>query len=424
MSDILYTEDLHHIRREFHRDPEPSWCEFTTTARILEILENCGVETIYFGADALDRDSRADLPPAEVINDWYTRAESTGIDDELLDAMADGMTGCIAVIGSGDDPVIAVRVDIDALPITESTADSHRPAIEGFRSNNDGYMHACGHDAHTTIGIGLLDRLVETQFEGTVKVLFQPSEEVAGGASAMVGAGHLDDVDHLIAIHVGLGLPTGAIVAGYSDFLAISHLSATFHGDSAHAGSRPNEGANAIHALATAIENLYGIPRHGDGATRVNVGKVSGGTKANIVADSATLLGEVRGESTALLKYMRSRAEKVIRSAAAMHGCSVDILPGGGAPSGQSDQALAAEVEAAAATIHGISSVVPAASFGASEDATYMMNHVQERSGQATYIGIGSDISGGHHTPTFDIDEDCIEIAVNLLESTIDRLLS
>ena len=422
MGHTFDNDDLIAIRRELHRYPEPSWCEYWTTARIVEALERIDVDRMVVGPAVLDAESRRALPDRETSEEWLRRAGSRGVSEDLRSTLARGHTGCLAEVGSGE-PVICLRVDIDALPITESSAPDHRPAAHGFRSANEGWMHACGHDAHAAIGIGVLDRLASSDRPGTVRVLFQPAEEVAGGGAAMAGAGVVDDVDVLLGMHVGLDRPTGTVVGGFEGFLAMAGMAVTMAGTEAHAGAAPETGANAIAAMATAIEGLHGIPRHAAGATRVNIGTITGGTAANIVPAHARARGEVRGETTALMESMRDRATARIEAAASLHGCSATVDWGGEAPSASSDERIATIVAAAAGSVSGVSNVEPLAQFGASEDATYLMRRVQARGGAASYVGIGTDHPGGHHTPTFDVDERSIGIGVDVLEAAIVRLL-
>jgi aminobenzoyl-glutamate utilization protein A len=314
---------------------------------------------------------------------------------------------------------VAVRVDIDGLPVRESDAESHRPAAEGFRSENEGYMHACGHDGHMTVGVGVVDAILASEFEGTLKVFFQPGEELVAGGKPMADSGHLDDVDYLLALHLGLDHPTGEVVAGVTGFLAVSHLRAEFGGVAAHAGARPEEGDNAVLAMATAVQNLYAISRHSDGATRVNAGIVGGGTATNVVPEESLLEGEVRGETTELMEYMDDRARTVLRSAAEMHDCTVDISQEARAPSAESDPELRSVVGEVAAGVAGVEAVLDHDDLGGSEDATYLMQAVQESGGKAAYVGVGTDHPGGHHTPTFDVDEESLRIAVETLTGAI-----
>jgi len=412
------TDRLVAFRRDLHGYPEPAWCEYYTTARIVEELRKLPVE-ITLGPELLSAPDRQGLQDEATMDEWLARARETDVDGDVLDRLAGGLTGVAATLRRGDGPTIALRVDIDALPRTESSDDSHVPAAEGFRSENDGYMHACGHDAHAAIGLGVLETVADSDFEGTLKVVFQPAEERIGGGKPVAEGGFLDDVDALFAIHVGLDHPTGEIVAGVGGFLSVAHYRAEFTGESAHAGGHPNEGRNAVQAMATAVQNLYGIARHEDGGTRVNAGEVGGGTAPNIVPEGAYIEGEVRGETTALMEYMRERAHTVLENAAEMHDCAVSITEGGAAPSAQSDEELVEQVVAAATDNDRVSSVVRRDELGGSEDATFLMDRVQERGGVATYVGIGTDHPGGHHTGTFDVAEETIPIGVDVLSSAI-----
>ena len=410
------------LRRELHRHPEPAWCEFATTARIVEELERLDVDEVRVGPEILAEDARLELPDEETLHGWFDRASETDADPDVLDRLEGGYTGAMATLDGGEGPTIALRVDIDGLPQREADGAEHTPAAEGFRSVHEGYMHACGHDAHMTIGLGVLREFAKSGFDGTLKVFFQPAEEVVGGGKAVAESGHLDDVDALLAIHVGLDHPTGEIVAGMNGFLAVSHFEARFTGTPAHAGAHPNRGANAVQAMATAVGNLYGIARHGDGATRVNAGEVAGGTASNIIPEDASIHGEVRGETTELMEYTRERAEQVVESAAAMHDCEVALERGGEAPSATSDEAVVEHVAAVAGDHEGVDSVVKWGEIGASEDATYLMRRVQEHGGDAGFVGIGTDHPGGHHTATFDVDERSLSLGVDVLTGTVRRL--
>lgn len=413
---------LTELRRAFHRHPEPGWREFRTTARVVEELERIGVDEIAIGREALATDERMAVPDDDEIRPWLDRARRAGVDDDLLDRTAGGHTGVVATLSQGEGPCIGLRVDLDAISIGESAEDDHRPASEGFRSEHEGYMHACGHDAHLAIALGTLDAVSESAFEGTVKVFFQPAEELSGGGKAMAESGHLDGVDYLFALHVGLGHPTGEVVAGVESPLAMAHLTATFEGASAHAGKAPNEGANAMQAAAVAIQNAYGIPRHRDGATRVNVGRIEGGSASNVIAEEVTIEAEVRGETTALMTYARTELERVLYAAAELHDCDVTPHVISESPCVDSHPALREVVGNVAWNTDGVERVIPTEEFGASEDGTYLMQRVQDAGGLASYVLVGTDHPTSHHTPTFDIDEASLDIGVSLLSDTIVEL--
>jgi aminobenzoyl-glutamate utilization protein A len=410
------------FRRDLHRHPEPAWREFYTTARIVDELETRDLDGLYVGPEVLAEDARMAVPDDPELDEWFEQAREAGAREDILDRLRGGYTGALAVLEKGDGPTVGLRVDIDGLPITESTEEGHPPASEGFRSEHEGYMHACGHDAHATIGLGVLDAVADSDFEGTLKVFFQPSEELVAGGKPMAESGHLDDVDYLLAVHVGLDHPTGEVVAGVGGFLAVHHFLAEFSGQTSHAGGKPEEGRNTVQAIAAAIQNLYAIPRHSDGATRVNAGLVGGGTATNIIPEESFIEGEVRGETTELKEYMRSHAERVLHSAAEMHDCEVELTTEGVAPSAESDQGIVDVVHAVSQRTTGVDSPVERDELGGSEDATYLMQRVQDHGGQACYVGVGTDHPGGHHTPTFDVDEDSLRIGIDVLAESVVEL--
>ncbi|RJT04829.1 amidohydrolase [Halococcus sp. IIIV-5B] len=409
------------LRRDLHRHPEPAWREFYTTSRIVEECERIGVDDLFVGPAILADGERTAVPDDEELTSWYERARAAGAREDVLDELEGGYTGAIAVLERGEGPTVALRVDIDGLLREESDSDEHVPAKEGFRSET-GAMHACGHDSHVTMGIGVLEAVAESDFQGTFKVVFQPGEEMVAGAKPIAESGHLDDVDYLLATHIGLDHPTGEVVAGIDDFLAVHHFRADFSGEPAHAGADPQEGKNAVQAMAAAIQNLYAIPRHDDGPTRINAGMVGGGSATNIIPEAAFIEGEVRGQTTALMEYMRERAEQVVESAAEMHGCSVDLSTVGGAPSATSDAELVEIVHEVSTEVEGVDTPTERDGLGGSEDATYLMHRVQERGGHAAYVCIGTDHPGGHHTATFDVDERSIDIGVDVLTESVLRI--
>jgi aminobenzoyl-glutamate utilization protein A len=226
-------------------------------------------------------------------------------------------------------------------------------------------------------------------------------------------------LDHLFAVHVGLDHPTGEVVAGIEEILAMCHVDATFRGTSAHAGKAPNEGDNAMQALGTAIQNAYAIPRHADGMTRVNVGVAEAGTASNVIAEKATIHGEARGETTELMEYMKSKLSKTLESAAEMHGCTADVEVVSESPRVDSDPELAGLVADVAAGVDGVETVTERAAFGASEDATFLMDRAEREGGRATYLIVGTDHPTSHHTTTFDVDERSLPIGVEVLTRAV-----
>lgn len=422
--DTISHGDLQAWRRDFHQYPEPGWCEFRTTTRIVEELERLNVDRIHVGKDAVDPDERLGVPSEDVLSEWYSKAMDETDRKDVLEQVRGGHTGVVAVVENGPGPTVGLRVDIDALPITESTDPDHRPAADGFRSTNEGYMHACGHDTHIAFGLGTIQSVMQSEFSGTFKVFFQPSEELLGGGKAMASTPHIDDVEYLFGAHVGLDYPTGTIVSGLDEALALTRMDVTFEGEAAHAGLAPNEGQNAVQAFVAAADNIYGIPRHRDGTTRVNIGQIRADNAANIIADRVTASIEVRGGSTELMEYMRDAVHRRIETAGEMHECTTEITRTGESIRQDSDEALVDLVSETAATQSGAQSVIRRDALAASEDATYLMQAVTENGGKATYIGIGGSNPSGHHTSKFDVDEESLSIGVEVLSSSVQKLLS
>ncbi len=176
-----------------------------------------------------------------------------------------------------------------------------------------------------------------------------------------------------------------------------------------------------MQAATTAIQSLYGIPRHSDGVSRINVGKVSSPNEQNVISDRAELMIEVRGSTAAVNQYMMDEARRIVEHAAKMHGVSFDIETYGKTTTFESDPEMREIVSDAAADQLTVTEAVNRERFGASEDASYLIRRVQAHGGAATYIGIGSDHPDGHHTPHFDVDESSIRIGVDVLAETVRR---
>jgi len=415
--------DLTEIRRDLHAHPEAGWKEFRTTAMVAAELGALGYE-VHLGSEAVDPDERLGVPSADELAAAMDRARRDGAPESYLDRM-DGVTGCVAVREFGDaGPVVGVRVDMDALERTEARDDDHRPVREGFVSQYPDEMHACGHDGHTAIGLGIARRFAEDPggFDGTLKLFFQPAEEGGRGGLPMSRTDLLDDVDHLVALHLGLGEETGTIVAGYDRPLSNAKLDVRYLGEPAHAGAAPNEGRNALQAAAAAIQNLYAIPRHADGPTRVNVGQVRSANAQNVIAEDASMRVEVRGTTAELNEYMLEHARRMVRAAADMHDVDVETSLYGKTTTFECDQEMVDAVAAAAGAVEGVTEIKERMDFGGSEDASYLVRRVQEQGGTATYIGVGASNVAGHHTARFDIDESALGIGVDAVVETVRSL--
>jgi aminobenzoyl-glutamate utilization protein A len=373
----------------------------------------------------MDTETRYGLPPEAQVDQAFARAREEGGAAAFLAAMEGGFTGVVGTLDTGKPgPTVGLRVDMDALPILEAASAEHVPAQEGFRSRHEGVMHACGHDAHTAIGLSLAEIMVQQRahLRGRIKFIFQPAEEGGRGALPMTNAGVVDDVDYFIAIHVGTGIPSGVLRPAVTGHLASTKMDVVFRGQAAHAGGRPDEGRNALVAAAHAVLGLYGIARHHQGRSRVNVGVLKAGSGRNVIPDEASLLIECRGETEEILQYMENRCRAVLAGAAAAEEVSHEIKLMGKTTTATSDTALSEIVCDAASAVANLEIIAPPHITGGSEDATYFMRRVQERGGQAIYCVIGTDLPSGHHTPTFDIQERDLPAGIHALALALARL--
>ena len=402
-------------RRDFHRHPELGFLEMRTSTIVADTLVKLGYD-IKIGRQVMNPDFTMGKPSDEETKAHYEWAKENGAVLEYLDQVSEGYTGIVATLDTGrEGPTAAFRVDMDALPIYESEDSSHVPLKEGFRSVNN-EMHACGHDVHTSIGLGLATLLMEHKdtINGTIKLLFQPAEEGTRGARSMVEAGVVDDVDYFVASHIGTGVPYNHFLASNNGFLATSKIDVTFKGVSSHAGGQPEEGKNAMLAAANAVINLNAIPRHSGGATRINVGELHAGSGRNVIAGSANLKIETRGTTAELNDYMKQYAESIIKGAAQMFRVESTMETVGEGTSAKGSTALA-EVLVKAADSASLTTSLEENKPSGSEDATFFINRVQERGGLASYCIFGTDLAAGHHNEKFDINEDSMAPAVQTL---------
>ena len=409
-------------RRDLHRFPELGMIEFRTASIVAERLAALGLD-VKLGREVMDSASRMGMPPEAVLDRAYKDAEAAGAPAKFLPAFAGGHTGGVATLkGAAPGPTIALRVDMDALPIMENDTQAHLPAREGFVSSRPGVMHACAHDGHTAIGLAVAEVLAgaKDKLRGTVKFIFQPGEEGGRGALPMVNAGVVDDVDYFIAIHLGTGVPSRTFRPAVRGHLASAKLDVTFRGRAAHAGGRPEEGRNALLAASSAVVGLYGISRHHAGRSRLNVGTLKAGSGRNVIADEAVMQMEVRGETEEIADYMLARAEAVLKGAALAQDVAVEIKLAGRTTVAASDETLSRRLAAVlSGRLPGVEVDAQSHVTGGSEDATYFMRRVQEKGGQAIYAVVGSDIPSGHHTPEFDIDESDFPWAIDALATGI-----
>ncbi|MCI8659049.1 MAG: M20 family metallo-hydrolase [Lachnospiraceae bacterium] len=417
-------------RRDFHKYPETAWLEMRTSAIIAKILTELGYEVLT-GRQVCLETARMGVPEPEKLEEHSKIILEQGVPKEsLTEDMKEGFTGVIGILHCGEGPVVALRFDIDALGLIEEETENHRPYAEGFSSQNYGMMHACGHDAHGVIGLGTAEVLmkIKDQLCGTVKLIFQPGEEGARGARAIVAHGHLDDVDYFVGTHVAPtgGPDDGDVTPGTWGSLATSKYDAHFYGQAAHAGGFPENGKSAIVAAANAVLNLTAISRHSEGSSRVNVGIIHGGTGRNVVPDHAVIQFEVRGETTRINQFMDEEARRICLAAAQMAGCSCEMILQGGSESQHSDEDFLewiSDVVGAYLPHLRISSCKNAKNWG-SEDISLMMNRVQEHGGKAVYMRSMTPMASAQHTTAFDFDEKVLVEGIETFSVIVWKLMN
>jgi len=413
---------LHTWRRDFHQFPELGFMEYVTTYKLSKELKKLGFE-IYVGDEAMERDSRLGVPSEEAMREKEEEALKLGVDPDFLDKIRSGMTGLVAVWDTGTTgPHTAFRFDIDALPIQETDQKEHVPNQSDFASSVNHVMHACAHDGHMTIGLGVASYISEyhEQLNGKFTLLFQPAEEGGRGARAMTEKGWLDDVDYFYSGHIGINdLPVGTIAATVKGFLASSKFNVSFKGAASHAGMHPELGKNALLAAAAAATNLYAIPRHSDGKTRINVGKLTAGSGRNIIPEDAYMEMETRGETEEIGKFMQEEAIRMIKAAADMHQVNCEIDHVGITVPFTCDEAVVPIIQDACKDSIYVKEILPEAAVSGSEDASFMINRVQDHGGKATYMLFGTKLDFPHHHPAFDFQEEVLPVAVETFTNII-----
>lgn len=410
--DLPNIPDVVQLRRDLHAFPELGFLEYRTAAKVAELLEGLGWG-IKVGPEVMRASEMRGRPQPAAIDAAQADALKAGAPTKWIERMPGGQTAVVAEMSRGEGPTLAFRFDMDALPVLEAEASSHAPQAGGFRSSRHGVMHACGHDGHTAIGICVGAKLATADWQGRIKLIFQPAEEGGRGAAPMVAAGVMDGVDHFFAAHLGCHLPTGQVAGEMTGFLFSKKFDVSFRGLAAHAAASPDAGKNALLAGAAAALGIHGIARPPGKRAVANVGRMVAGGARNIVADHCKLELEVRGNDDESLAYMARRMEEVVRGAAAMHDVRCEIeLVGETVGAASSPQASSLVVQAAAG-IDGVEAL-PSWAMNGGEDATFMMRAVTEHGRSAAYFVIGSDIPAPHHATDFDFDEDSLQHGVEI----------
>ena len=382
-------------RRDFHRYPELGWMEERTTKMIAKRLFELGYE-VYLGEEVCDKESRMDVPEAS----------------RLVTGVIGILRGKAGTKEAEKVKVTAFRFDMDALPIKEAQTDMNI----SYRSQNVGVMHACGHDGHMAVGLGLAEilSLNRADIQGEVRLIFQPAEEGCKGSKSVVVKGWLDDVDEFYSGHIGIGCrELGQIGACMRGFLASTKLNIYFHGKAAHAANAPEEGRNALLAAADFTVKAYefyeaeqsGRFESGGDVIRMNVGRLVSGSGRNIIADEAYLEVETRGQTSESNAHTSQKICSIVKGISEKYDVTYEIKVVGDVGTGKSDQSFAeCGYNAACAMGLGDKYIIDA-EFTASEDVVTMMSHVQKHGGKAAYFMFGTELNAEHHNAGFDFNE-------------------
>lgn len=363
------------LRRDFHRYPELGLQEFRTARRIEEELDRFGIA--------------------------HKRVGETGV------------LGILHGERNGDR-VIALRADIDALPIQETNE------VE-YRSQTVGVMHACGHDAHTTCLLGAAKILAEnrSQFGGEVRLIFQPAEEIGKGAKPFVEAGVLNGADRVFGLHTAPEVPAG--IVGLKPGLnnaSVDHFKITIYGKSSHV-SMPQLGVDALYIASQLVVALQALVTRRTSPVEpviIGVGKLNAGTTYNALAESAVLEGTTRTVTHETRRQIQEQVTKTAQSVADMYGGAAELEWADFAAPLINDSQACQEAAEVVERLWGSGRVMTDRALSLSGDnfAEYLL-HVP---GAYAYLGSGNSNLPGTlhpgHNGNFDIDEETLLLGAGL----------
>jgi len=371
---MLLSDQLIAWRRELHQHPELSNHEFHTTERITRWLRQGDVRLLP-------------LPLK---------------------------TGVVAEIGHGE-PLIALRADIDALPIDEAVDHP-------WRSQQPGVMHACGHDLHTSVMLGVAHRLrqQEQQLPGRVRILFQPAEETFNGAQQLIDAGALEGVQAIFGLHNAPDLPLGTLrTRGGAFYANVDRFTIRIRGKGAHA-ARPHEGIDSIvigSHIVTALQTLPSRVFSSLEAVVLSVTRFTAGNSWNVLPQSVELEGTVRTHNDAIREVIPHRMRQLIGSIAAGFGAEAELEWIAGPPALVNTPAWA-DFALELAQARGFATERGTPQMGG-EDFAFYLHHVP-----GAFVSIGSASAFGLHHPGFDPHEGMLEPAVDYFTQLAPRALA
>jgi amidohydrolase len=372
--------DMVSWREDFHMHPELGFEEHRTAGKVAEILESFGCRV------------------------------QTGV----------GKTGVVGELGDGN-PIILIRADMDALPLQEANDVP-------YKSLNDGVMHACGHDAHVASLLGAANLLSQEKFQGTVRFVFQPSEEWEDeegirGAPRMVADGAAKDIDAAIALHVHSSLDSGHVeISGGNSGAGVDTFYGTVIGKGGH-GSTPHKVIDPIFISGYVILALNSIIsrriRPYDQAV-ISIGMIQGGTVDNIIPERVELMGTIRFIEEKVQKKLHEEITRAFEIAKTMGG-DFELKIVEGFPPMNNDPSIAKLLEEVAEDIIGREKVHEPDSEMGSEDFGYFM---EDAPGAMFYLGCKmDDFERRHHDSKFDVHPDCYPVGAAILVEAALRLL-
>ena len=360
------------IRRHLHSHPELSGQEYQTAAYVSGVLSTCGLKI----------------------------QEAVGKVGVIGDLLAD----------SEQASFLAIRTDMDALPIQERTDVA-------FASRRPGIMHACGHDVHTTVGLGTAMILsnISDSLAGNVRFLFQPAEEIAQGASWMIQDGAMRDVNAILGLHVFPSIPGGNLGIRYGALTAAADdIEIIIQGESGH-GARPHEAIDAIwiaSQIITTLQQAIGRTQNPLHPTVLTIGEISGGRASNIIADQVRMAGTVRSLHPESHANLPDWIEGIVTNICQTYGATCKVNYRRGVPSVQNDPSLTQIIEESSREAWGSDSIeiLTEPSLGAEDFSLYL----QQAPGTMFRLGVGlpNQINHPLHHPEFTVDEKAIVTGV------------
>ena len=345
------------------------------------------------------------------------RALEHGVSQSFIEKTG-GYTGIRGILDTGrPGPTIAIRADLDAVPVQESSAEEHEAVKGNYVSEIPGVMHACGHDAHTSILLAVAEWAVRNKehLVGKYKFIFQPAEEGVRGGLAVANGGIFDDVDEILCFHVGSECKLGEVGICEGGYLATTKLNVSFEGAPAHAGSNPEAGKSALLAACNAATLVAGIPRHSGGLTRVCVGKLEAGESRNVIPAHARMEIETRGATSDLDAFMVDHVKRIVRGTEAAFDVKAKIEKVGSAANLETDPEVLARLAKITEQMESVEKTNFIRFVPASEDCTWLIRRVREHGGKAGYFLFGCN-HHGHHRGDFSIqDEKSMPVAFEML---------